>query len=532
MGLVVTAEVDPVTLFTTGNYPSHGGMVTTSPGFTLGMAILWYYDRLDFFSCDWGWGGSPADVTNEYVRWDPLLQNNTGSVFDSSSVPVDLRVAVGQWDRGANEQKVYTFDTSVGTGFDEISPLSPNNVLVTDVWPTVGGLQHRGALISTDAGYYDLATEGGWVIFEGWGFAFNPLVRLRHTDLVQYNDVPVLVDLATGAAALVVDDEGDPLFTAYGTQSHQFAEPSLFGQAVNFAKVQFVPDDSSTNAAPKGRVFMFASGADSPSDSTMHRYWVKVIDWNPLNVAGTPSRTHLRTRLLSAADFLKSAGGTFGGVFDSGTTTSRFMFYHPRTNRIIQYSSQVASTLGAGESKFLFVSATPNVFVLTDPSPQEEVVTGKTVSFSTDALGSLDEQIGGVSLSFTLQKVSSVDEVLTIVPSTPGQTVVVAQGVMNPTDPNLSPVIVKKNGTALTLTTHYTLNRAAGQIIFVAPEPVDGNIYTATYRHFSVPAAVPHGTLLNSQATTDVNGAAVCRVRYAEEDPVPDRWDRLDATQV
>jgi len=534
VGLAVTAEVDPVTLFTTGNYPSHGGMVTTNPG-SAGMAVLWYYDRLDFFSCDWSWGGAPADATNEYVRWDPLLQSNSGSLFDSCSPPTDLRIAVGEWDRPNNTQKIYSFDTAAGTGFDEISVLSPNNVNAPDVWPSVGGLQHRGSLTSTDPGYYDLATEGGWIIFETWGFAFNPLVRLRHTDAIQYADVPVLVDLATGAAALVVDEDGNPLFTAYGTQTHQFAEPALLGQAVNFARAQFVPDDVSTPAQPRGRIFMSASGEDSPSDGTMHRYWVKMIDWNPFDVNGTPSRTHLRTRLLSAADFLKNAGGTFGGVFDTASTTSRFMFYHPRTNRIIQYSSLVASTLQAAESKFLFVSATPTVATLTDPSPTEETASGKTNDFVVTALGTLGEEIGGVDVEFELRRVSTIGEVLAVTP-TLGETVVVAQGVINPTDPNLSPVVVYKNGTPMVEgvgATEYQLNRALGQVDFGASEPVGGAVYTIDYRHFSVPASPPTGaTLLNGSAVSDVTGAAVARVRHNEEDPVADRWYRIDATQV
>jgi hypothetical protein len=524
MGLAVTAEFDPVTLFTTGNYPSHGGMLTTDDD----KAALWYYDRLDFFSSDWSWGGSPADVANEYVRWDPLLQSNSGSLFDSCSEPVDGLVAVGEWDRVGNAQKVYTFDTGVGTGFDEVSVLSPNNINEADVWPTVGGLQHRGSLISTDPGFYDLATEGGWVIFETWGFAFNPLVRLRHTDAVQYADVPVLVNLATGAATLL---EG--LFTAYGTQIHQFAEPALLGQNVNFAHVQFIPDDISTPAQPRGRVFMSSSGANSPSDSTMHRYWVKMIDWNPFDVDGTPSRTHLRTRLLSAADFLKSAGGTFGGVFESGSTLARYLFYHPRTNRIIHYTHNGFSTLGAGESKFLFVSASPTVSVLTDPSPTEETASGKTNDFIATALGSLGEEIGGVDVAFELRRVSTIGEVLATTPSA-GETVVVDNGPISPVDPNLSPVVVYENGTPLTLTTHYTVNRGAGSITFVAPKPLGGGeIYTADYRHFDTPTSPPTGaTLLNSSAVSDITGAAVARVRHDEEDPVADRWYRIDATQI
>jgi len=530
MGLAVTAEFDPVTLFTTGNYPSHGGIIVSGSPVTRG---LWYYDRLDFFSADWSWGGSPADTSNEYLRWDPLLQSNSGALFDSSAVPplTNLGIAVGQWDRGANEQKVYAFDeAAVDSPFDEISVLSPNNTIEADVWPNVGSQIHRGALLSTEAGYYDQAHNGGWVVFEGWGVAFNPLVRLRHTDLVQYQNVPVLVDLVTGAATLV---EG--LFTNYGVESHQFSEPALFGQLVSFIRAQFVPDDISTNAAPRGRMFLSAVGSNNPADTTMCRFWAKMIDWNPFDVDGTPSRTHLRTRLLSAADFLKSSGGTFGGIFESGTPIGRALFYHPRTNRIIQYSSLVASTLQAAESKFLFVSATPTVATLTDPSPTEETASGKTNDFVVTALGTLGEEIGGVDVEFELRRVSTIGEVLAVTP-TLGETVVVAQGVINPTDPNLSPVVVYKNGTPMVEgvgATEYQLNRALGQVDFGASEPVGGAVYTIDYRHFSVPASPPTGaTLLNGSAVSDVTGAAVARVRHNEEDPVADRWYRIDATQV
>lgn len=531
MGLDVFANLDPATLFTGGNYDPQGGSLFV-PGSQPGKWI--YYDRLDVFMGEW----NPGTGAFDFCRWDPLLLTNTGGLFDDVPRPSDIggtaarSVAVGEWDRGANVQKVYQASNSVITNapHNEINPLALDQVVATAPFPNVGHLNSIGK-ISTDIGYYDqtnLNDNKRFIFFETWGYAFAT-GRVRHTDNVQYAEVAMLIDLATGGATILTD-----LPVAYGTQTHQFAEPQLFAQNVYLGEAQFVPDDASTPAAPRGRLLLYSVCSDKPGDATRTRCWVKIVDWNPLAVAATPSRVHLRERLVSAVEFLKTTPGSLNGIHEGGTPIRKHLMYHPLSNRFYFYSSIAGGPSGgqldAGESKFLFVTASPAVTALSDPSPTETPATGKTVSFLTEAYGSLAEKIGGVNVAFQLRRISTVDEVLTIVPATPGQTVALANGPIIPDDPNLSPVVVKKDGTPLTETVHYNLDRPNGEIDFIGPEPTDGPVYTCTYRHFDTPASPAHGTLLNASAVTDLGGAAVARVKYAEESSVPDRWDRIDAT--
>ena len=46
------------------------------------------------------------------------------------------------------------------------------------------------------------------------------------------------------------------------------------------------------------------------------------------------------------------------------------------------------------------------------------------------------------------------------------------------------------------------------------------------------PQSPPHGEIQNQNATTDETGEAIFRVKIAEEDPVDDKWDRIDVTAV
>jgi len=541
MGLAVTANLDPVTLFTTGNYDSNGGAGIGELGSVAWAGAIFYYDRLDFFAGYW----APGTGAGDSVRWDPLLVDNVGALFDDVAGPLNIggsgnsdRFAVGEWDRAANTQKLYQFANSNGTNaqFNEIQPLAFNQVVTSNPFPALGQINHRGSLISTDPGYYDQAGLGGWVFFETWGYAFAPNVRVRNTDAVQYAGVPALINLATGAAEIIAGGE-QGFFTAFGTQTHFFSEPSLFGQLVDFTRCQFVPDDSSTPAQPRGALYLFSTGANSPDDAAKSRFWAMAVDWNPFDVSATPSRVHLRRRLLSAVDLTKASGGTLSGIYESGTPISKGMFYHPRTNRLFFNSSDgiVAGQLQAGDQKFLLISPTPSVASILEPSATEEISSGKTTEFSVSVVGSLQEQIGGVDIGFTLQRVSTIGEVLAVT-YTLSEVVAVANGPISPTDPNLSPVVVYKDGTPMVEgggATEYAVNRGAGTIDFGASEPVSPSIYTIDYRHFATPTTPPTGAaLLNSSATSDISGAAIARVRHDEEDPVEDRWFRIDATQI
>ncbi len=529
MSLQVVDDLDPDTLFSGGNYGANGGF------FLFATAGLFkpnaYYDRLDIGISRWS-NGTGIPASDQVCQFDPLLLDNTGALFTTAPDPVENSLAVGYWDRSLNEQKIYNFSSAAAAAnpFIEVNPLSLDQVLASDPFPLVGTGKTRSALTIGQAGYYE-KVEGGWIFFEGWSGG-NALVfnaDVTHTDLVTYENVTAVVDLTTGAATII------DMPSAYGNPplaGHQFSQPQLFGQDVTFRWPQFVQDDSSSSAAPRGEVWVFAEGTTSPADSGNFRRWIKVFDWNPLGISGTPSRVHLRERLVSAADFIKSTPASTSGVHESGSSLTAMMFYHPRSNQIIQYSSIAADlALDPGETKFIRVAPTPGVDIITNPSARERIATGKTIDFSVEALGTFSEKIGGIDMVFALTRESTVGEVLSTTP-TPGETVTLANTV-SPTDPGESPISVYEDGTKLTETTHYTLNRGASQITFVGPKPLaGGEVYTADYRHFGTNLTPAHGTLRNLTATTDVNGEALARVDAPDEDPVKDRWDDLDATQA
>lgn len=530
MGLAVVRSFDPHPLFTAGNYDSAGIWLASNDGLR---THRWaYYDRLDFVVAD-ALRSSPPTTARSFARFDPLLLSNVGTLFNQTPEPGSIGgtncsdLAVDNWDRLANSQRIYAYAAGVATNpFNEVNPLALNQVFRLDCFPTMGAAQGRATVIG-QVGHYRNA-DASWVFWEDWGFALCPSVDVVHTDAVERQNVCALVEIATGKASIL------PVVTRYSTTSpNEFIAPPVFGQTMQAYAAQFVGDDDlNTAAVPRGELWIFFGPDDSPADPTFQRAWVKVIDWNPFGVSGTPTRVHLRERLFSAVDFKESSGGLTNGIYESALTTPQ-VWYHPSSNSLVWYSkTAVGLSLDAGESKFLFVSTAPVATLITEPSRRSEVLTGKTVAFGVETIGSLNEGVAGVDVGFTLRRVSSVDEVLPVTP-TPGETVAVANGPISPTDPVVSPVVVKENGAALTETTHYTVNRGAGTITFVAPKPLGGGaVYTASYRHFGTPAVPAHGSLLTAAAVSDLDGVAVAQVRYAEEDPVPDRWDRLDADLI
>jgi len=525
MGIVANRNFDAYPFFTTGNYPSDGGFWN---GNNLGYRqSALYYDRLDVFIADWTLS-APPPASESWFRFDPLLLDNTGTLFDACDEPGNYHIAKGHWNQAGGEQKLYRYSPSATipatTGFDEVAPLQLNNVLATDVWPNVSHIAPRNGLVAGDPYYW--VANGWWLIFETYGKAYNiHAAQWYNASGVLKTDVMIEVDLITGNADVV------DVPVAYGTPTHEYTASYLLGQQVDFYWAQFEPDVDDTPARPKGRLWLFSSGTLSPVSSSYYRIWVKQIDFNPTNKEGGVRRIHLRERLLTATDLQRGVPAALDGTHESGTTAQHAWFYHPRSNQLFIVSTQAAGpSVDAGEMKWIFFTPEPAVDKITEPSAQGMIASGKTVPWSVIALGTLNEPIINTDVEFTIQNESTVDEVLNVTP-TPGETVTLANTV-NPTDPVISPITVKKNGVAMTETTHYTLNRGSSQITFVAPEPVGGASYTATYRHWDDPQNDPHGTLLTSVATSDVDGAATVRVRYDEEDPVADRWDRITATII
>ncbi len=535
MSFVINRNEETWDFLGTSNYPTTGGWFDNSTSNQARGPVM-YYDRLDVVFWDWALATTfPGGDSEEVCRLDPLFLDNAGTLFDAVAEPGTIdsldcsELALGEWDRVANEQKIYAFSpigSGAGKPFHEVSPLALNNVLQQDVWPNVGTHSARNGLIIGDPFFYNTG-NGYWRFFETYGKGYLCNCNAWDSTGTQMQRVMAEVDLVTGNATIV------PTPVYYGNAvSNEFTEAPLRGQNVWFQQFQFLSDDDGTPDRPKGLMYMWSDWSNKPGDSTRFRGWMKIIDWNPTSFSGIPNRIHLRERLLTAVDVLKATPGSLDGVHETGSNIFFDWVYHPRSN-LLFFASNTANgvQLAANQQKLLFASPIPALDTITEPSAVGKISSGKSVAFGVEALGDLQEPITGVDVQFSLTGESTVDEVLATTP-TPGETVTLANAV-EPTDAVISPITVKEDGVVLTETTHYTLNRGASQITFIAPKPLaGGEVYTATYRHWDTTGVGPNGTLLNTFATSDDDGVAIARVRYAEEDPVPDRWDRLTAEDI
>ncbi len=536
MGLAAIASEDPFTLWTSGNYPSIGGRppLQTRQDF-------FYYDRLDYF---WfAWSNSGLSINEQSIRVDPLFQQNTGTLFspmvgvpnfprtlpDSVGPTNANSVAPGEWNSRTNEQKVYPYTGFAGANFGHFAEsTNPLTFAISDQnpFPNVGSSESRNGSGIGDPGYYT-SPSGNWRFFESWGFAFCSNVRVYDSQGAAVDNVAALVDLASGNATIV-----DTPVRYSSSPTNQFQSTALFGQEVNFQYCQFVQDDNQIPSQPRGAMYLFSNWTTNPDDSNQFRVWVKIVDWNPFNLRGTPSRVHLRERLLSAVDLVKGSPALLNGVHETGPSRERPMLYHPRTNRIIVPSSDnQTGVLTANQVKFVFVSPTPAVTEITEPFSTEVIASGKTVTFAVEALGSLGEQIGGVDFRATLRQTSTVGESLAVTPAA-GETVSLARSVY-PLEPGISPVTVVKDGVRLSEGVEYDVNRSAGTITFNAPEPTDG-IYTVSYQHLNttVPGGGTNASLLNVFSTSGVDGLGIFRVAFDEESRVANRWYELETVQI
>lgn len=82
----------------------------------------------------------------------------------------------------------------------------------------------------------------------------------------------------------------------------------------------------------------------------------------------------------------------------------------------------------------------------------------------------------------------------------------------------------------LTETTHYTVNRALGQITGVGAKFVASATLTCNYRHRTNTVAPAHGSLRTSQSDSDLTGQALARVEYPDNDELADEIDELTGT--
>jgi hypothetical protein len=214
-------------------------------------------------------------------------------------------------------------------------------------------------------------------------------------------------------------------------------------------------------------------------------------------------------------------------VVNVGSYQHPQLAFTTRGSRRIQTLGDNGTAIGFGNTTAAFFSLAAAPAFISTPTPIGSIETNRRVPMQVQVTGTLGEQIANAPVVFSLARISSVNEILAVTP-TPGETVAVAQ----PPIDRLALVFdfeVLEGGVPLTETTHYTVNEALGEITFVAPKPEVGMVYTATYAHPAAPATPPHGTLVDSAVTTDIDGFAQARVLYPDDADLIGQVDQLDA---
>lgn len=496
-----------------GNFiasPSNaGGVGVNVAGFPGARSRAVYYERFDavFCQCNVRSGGVVL------ARIDPLLETNTGALYDLDPNSFNNSLHVGQFDREGDLQPFYVTAGAGGGAVSEVDPLNIAVVLQADAFP---GYETQGnGLFSTDPGFF--SNVGQVVFFEGLGSG-GQVVHLSGN-----------ANIAGGAAitntAFIVD-----LATDLTIELLWSARDTIFGDVVDWTYGQFVQDDDSTAANPKGEMMMFATGEQNVPSAGTDRWYHQRRDWNPNNVVGIPSRTHQRQTLLTA--FETQGGqcpGQPNGVPEAAFNSFLGGLFVPTTRQVWGFFSNLTAPTPypACESVIMRFSENAAIDIITDPSPVGDVTTNKTVPFRQEVRGSLSEPIGGVRLDYALDRRSTEGEILPVTPSA-GESVAVA----NPPINFIGTVVVRKDAAVLVEGVDYNLTRdPGGSVDFIAPEPVAGPVYTVDYEHFQTGATPANGLLLDSTAVTDVTGTAEVRVKYAENTVIEGEFDGLDGSQ-
>lgn len=511
--------------FSTGHYLYAAGINAAPYARAVG-----YYDRLDCIICHGEYNQYPSPDREIHYRFDPLGFDNTGPVAAWGDVASGKRAnmfCVGEWDRVGNSQIIYCGNNTLNQFFT----MDPNTWFVdesTNQWPFLW--YTGGGGVGSMGGWDDNGAQGNFVFFETWGYAIRGAARVQHTDTNLYRGL-ALIDLSTAKATLL---DVPTYYTTF--PAALFEAPEFNGDSFTLGVPQFVPDDDSLPAAPKGRLFLYQGDylGDGAVPDSNNRVYFKVVEFNPLGVApapGTPNRVHLREILFSRMNFIQqqpfgtnpnSAGDATQGGTPSIYRTKHF--YHSPTRTIITFFDWNLLNY-ENQRGIVRHSIVPEVDSVEPVTPQTEVETNKSVVFLTRALGDIADPVAGVNATWSLARRSTVDEVL----DTSGAPVsnVVAHPPMDE-----GTCVVKYQGTPLTEGVDYSVVEATGTITWMGSHsPPAASGYTASYLHSTVSATPAHGTLLQATSETDEDGFAETRVQYADEDFDDGRErDRLTVT--
>lgn len=527
MSLTPIESVQLNSYFKTGNFSGGTWHILQNPLSGPPLFGFCYVDRVDAFIAPMQQIGPTLTGIGQF---DPLFLDNTSSLAKfGQSAAASQHLNVGEWDQANAIQNIYA---GPNVSSSEFWPVDPTTLVVTDIgsslWPFYWDVSSIG--IGTIGGWDDgptATTQSDTIFFEAWGYALR-IARVKHTDGNLYRGL-TLVDLTDGSGALI---DVPVVFTS--TPAALFEAFSFQGDDFNLDGIQFVRDDDSVPAAPKGRVFLHSSAFLSDLgdvDNTDWRQYMKVIEWNPLNVSPAPgnsTRVHLREVTMTRLNFIeRQAFGTnpnsLGTKITSGTPLANGLLrtrFHPVSRTFVTLNEH--ADVDEEERGFVRQSLAPALAEVQTPTALQEVETAKTIRFRSRALGDIGDAVGGIPATWTLERASTVGETF----DTSGAPAFV--DVANPPIDTDS-LVFYYLGTPLTITTDYLVNEGTGRITGQgAHAPLNTSGYTADYEHRTNPATPAHGTLLQQSSRSDELGLAETRVQYPDDDDLVLDFDLID----
>lgn len=480
---------------------------------------------------------SVEDSGERPIRWDPNLIDATSSSVGLFDSPLNngnnTPWFVSDYDPSTTGQRL--FHAQAQQSFNELNIADPTVIIDTDPFPKI----NRGESFDFD---FSANEEFAWaaqsgtnpnvVFFPGMDLAIAANIRVivGTTPGVTKFNIIGFITLSTGACV----PSGIP--GIYSNTADEFGRPAIFDEtSVHFLGVQFLADDQSTSAQPKGELLFFSlvTAPVTPNDG---RCYIKFVDFNPFAVAGTPNRVHLRETLFSRVNLTLNTLPTgsppspLNGLDEAvGSLQAPNVWFTTEGSK--RLNIMASNSVGVGEGDTNVVQATQAVVasILTVPAPKNDALTNKTIGYRAEVLGDLGELVANAIVDWSMLRLSTVSEVLATTPIA-GETVVVANFPINRTIEFPAGFAVMEDGIPLTETTHYTVNESLGQIIFVAPKPLGGGeVYTARYCHTADPATPPHSSIIDAQVFSDINGIAETRVTVPDDAALVGHLDQIKA---
>lgn len=492
-------------------------------------------------------------VNDGLCYFDPLL---IGTAFPNAFAVEQLTnsLHMGTLDPSTGVQNHYHRRTSAA----ELHTLNAQTLAVGGaVFPTAdepGGLtfgQATGVAIG-NPGHWGAVSNRDILIFEGLTDGISGETVLASPNIYPAGLALLVTDTGTKSTADDADnaviwidlDAGRNVgfMPASGRATNAVTEPNsegpIAGETFRWSAHQYIPDDDATLAIPKGELLMVSR--DTPEDTgvTTARIMVRFMDFNPLGVVaapGAPSRVHGRVTLTSRIN------AKYDPIFDvagapDGEGANYFATFHPPTRRLLVFLREDTLAIDTTSNNRSYVgtlSRAVDPIIVTNPAPRSVPRTNDITTFETFVGGDIGEPVQGESVAFTLERVTTVDEVIPAAERTfPGT----SNLDNSPIDANAAgdpegTLVLVADASTLVETTDYTVVLATGVITWVTDQS-GKTLVTASYEHRETAASPPFGTLLVGTASTDTNGIARTQVQYPDNDAIVGEIDKLSSAAV